>query len=76
MAKTKSELKEKMRECLGKMVDYVGNEEKATEFAQAECEFKAAQAELAVLEQEERMKRVFTSALEHVNKNKPQEEEE
>lgn len=65
-----------MRECLSKMVDYVGNEEKATEFAQAECEFKAAQAELAVLEQEERMKRVFISALEHMNKTTPQEEEE
>ena len=76
MAKTKSELMVQMRECLGKMVDYVGNEEKATEFAQAEREFKAAQAELAVLEQEERMKRVFISALKHVNKNKPQEEEE
>ena len=76
MGKTKSELKAQMRECQGKMADYVGNEEKASEFAQAELEFKAAQAELAVLEQEERMKRVFISALEHVNKNKPQEEEE
>ena len=57
MAKTKSELKAQMRECQGKMADYAGNAEKATEFAQAEREFKAAQAELAVLEQEEREKR-------------------
>jgi HK97 family phage major capsid protein len=57
MGKTKSELKAQMRECQGKMADYAGNAEKATEFAQAEREFKAAQAELAVLEEEEREKR-------------------
>lgn len=46
-----------MRECQGRMADYAGNAEKAEEFALAEREFKSAQAELAVMEQEEREKR-------------------
>lgn len=46
-----------MRECQSKMADYASNAEKAAEFAQAEREYKSAQAELAVLELEERESR-------------------
>lgn len=54
MGKTKAELKARMRELQGEMADFVNNAEKANEFAKAEREFKSCQAELAILEQEER----------------------
>ena len=55
--KTKEELQALMRELQGKMADYAGNSEKAAEFEQAEREFKSAQAQLALLEAEERAER-------------------
>lgn len=53
----KKELMTLMRECQSKMATLAGNAEMAEEFAKAEREFRNAQAELAILEEEERAAR-------------------
>lgn len=56
MAKTKEELKARMRELQGVMADTVNNAEKAEEFDKAERKFRQVSAELDAIEREEREK--------------------